>query len=112
MRSELAKRTLNFEPNETQIWLIVEKFLGKRRADNYKELVDDLMKHFKAIGCTMSLKLHMLHAHLDLFKDDLGKFSEEQGERFHQDIMKLEERYRGKKVDENMLGDYMWTINH
>jgi len=102
--------------NETAAWdsfrATVEHFLGKRRAVNYKDLVDDLIKNFQAIGCTMSLKVHMLHAHLDSFKENLGKFSEEQGERFHQEIMELEERYRGKKVDENMLGDYMWNINH
>ncbi|GBP16225.1 hypothetical protein EVAR_93599_1 [Eumeta japonica] len=34
----------------------------------------------------MSLKLHMIYAHLNQFKDNLGAFSEEQEERFHQDV--------------------------
>jgi hypothetical protein len=34
----------------------------------------------------MSLKVHFLNAHLDYFPENLGAVSEEQGERFHQDI--------------------------
>jgi len=37
----------------------------------------------------MNVKLHFLDAHLDKFPENLGDFSEEQGERFHQDIRKL-----------------------
>ncbi|GBP54406.1 hypothetical protein EVAR_29482_1 [Eumeta japonica] len=50
----------------------------------------------------MSLKVHMLHAHLDKFKDNLGAYSEEQGERFHQDVMNFEKRYQGQ-YNENMM---------
>ena len=41
----------------------------------------------------MSIKVHCLHSHLDRFPENLGDFSEEQGERFHQDIKVMEERY-------------------
>ena len=34
----------------------------------------------------MSLKMHFLHSHLDFFPSNLGEVSDEQGERFHQDI--------------------------
>ncbi|KAF2889653.1 hypothetical protein ILUMI_16520 [Ignelater luminosus] len=44
----------------------------------------------------MSHKLHMLHSHLDEFKDNMGVHSEEQGERFHQDVMDFERRYQGQ----------------
>ena len=37
----------------------------------------------------MNLKLHFLDSHLDEFRQNLGDFSEEQGERFHQDLMNL-----------------------
>ena len=30
----------------------------------------------------MSLKIHMLHSHLDFFPDNCGMFSDEYGERF------------------------------
>jgi len=34
----------------------------------------------------MSVKVHYLHSHLDRFPENLGDLSEEQRERFHQDI--------------------------
>jgi len=34
----------------------------------------------------MSVKVHFLHSHLDYFPENLGAMSEEQGERFHQDL--------------------------
>jgi len=36
----------------------------------------------------MSLKLHFLYSHLDFFQENLGAFSEEHGEIFHQAISK------------------------
>ena len=44
----------------------------------------------------MSIKVHYLHNHLDHFPKNLGDLSEEQGERFHQDIRVMEERYQGR----------------
>lgn len=43
----------------------------------------------------MSYKLHFLHAHLNDFSENLGAVSEEQGERFHQDIKEMDRRYQG-----------------
>jgi hypothetical protein len=42
----------------------------------------------------MSLKLHFLFLHLDQFPENLGAVSEEQGERFHQDIKEMERWYQ------------------
>lgn len=39
----------------------------------------------------MSVKVHYMHSHLDLFPENLGDISEEHGERFHQDIKVMEE---------------------
>jgi len=44
----------------------------------------------------MSLKIHFLHSHLDFFPERSGAVSDENGERFHQDISSVEKRYRGK----------------
>ena len=44
----------------------------------------------------MSIKLDYLFCHLDYFPENLGEVGEEQGERFHQDIRTMEERYRGR----------------
>ena len=41
----------------------------------------------------MSLKIHFLHSHWDFFPPNLGAVSDEQGERFHQDIATIEKRY-------------------
>ena len=88
---------------------VVRGFLGNHRAENYQELVRDLIKTYGAMGCRMSLKLHMLDAHLDKFKDNMGAYSEEQGERFHQDVKEIERRYQGH-CNENMMGDYIWGL--
>lgn len=38
------------------------------------------------MGCRRSLKVHASEGHLDRFKEDVGLQSEEQAERFYQDI--------------------------
>ena len=43
----------------------------------------------------MSIKVHFLHSHLNRFPENLGDVSDEQGERLHQDIKVMEERYQG-----------------
>lgn len=85
---------------------VVRGFLGNNRAENYVELINDMILNFQNIGCRMSLKVHMLHAHLNNFKDNMGAYSEEQGERFHQDMMEFEKRYQGQYT-ESMMGDYI-----
>jgi len=60
---------------------VANGFLGKHKAENYRELVDGLVDVYQKMECRMSLKVHVLHAHLDEFKDNLGDYSEEQGER-------------------------------
>ncbi|PNF15056.1 hypothetical protein B7P43_G16761, partial [Cryptotermes secundus] len=64
---------------------------------------------YKAQGCKMSLKVHFLHSHVDYFPENLGAYSEEQGERFHQDVRDIERRYQGR-WNANMLADYCWMI--
>ncbi|XP_055542731.1 uncharacterized protein LOC129728320 [Wyeomyia smithii] len=41
------------------------------------------------MNCRVSLKLHILKTHLDKFKDIIGTYSEEHGERFHPDMLGL-----------------------
>ena len=57
----------------------------------------------------MSIKMHFLFSHLDQFPPNLGDVSDEQGERFHQDIYTMEVRYQGR-WDINMLSDYCWSL--
>ena len=78
---------------EVQAWsaftLVVKNFLGNHKAGNYSELVANMLSAFQQLGCRMSIKVHYLHSHLDRFPEN-----REQGERFHQDLKTMEERYR------------------
>ena len=95
---------------EKDAWIcfaaVVQGFLGNNKEDNYAELVANLVNSYGNMGCRMSMKVHMLDAHLDEFKENLGAYSEEHGERFHQDIKDFESRYQGQ-YNENMMGDYI-----
>ena len=75
---------------------ICKDFLGNHKAANYQDVVEDLLTSYKAMGCNMSLKIHLLVSHLDFFPENLGEFSDEHGERFHQDILAMDKRYQGK----------------
>ena len=70
-----------------------EQIFWNTKSSNYKELVKNLLCAFKKLGFNMSVKIHFLHTHLDYFPENLGAMSEEQGERFHQDIKTMEKRY-------------------
>ncbi|UYV73884.1 hypothetical protein LAZ67_11001261 [Cordylochernes scorpioides] len=49
-------------------------------------------------------------SHLDKFPDNLGAYSDEQGERFHQDMDVMEKRYQGV-WDCHMMADYCWNLS-
>ena len=61
---------------EARAWVaftnVVQGFLGNKKDDNYKEIVDELLLSLQGLGCRMSIKLHYLHSHLDKFPDNLG----------------------------------------
>jgi len=61
------------------------------------------------MGWNMSLKIHFLESHFDIFPENLGEVSDEHGERFQQDIMAMEKRYQGRWTS-SMLADYCWTL--
>ncbi|UYV78673.1 hypothetical protein LAZ67_16002341 [Cordylochernes scorpioides] len=78
---------------------VCKNFLGSVKVENYRDIFNDLLIFYKALGCNMSLKIHFLHSHLDFFPDNLGAVSDEHGERFHQDISSMEKRYQEKGSD-------------
>jgi hypothetical protein len=80
-------------------------FLGNYKAENYNEIVSDLLTAYKAMGYNMSLNVHFLDSHLDFLPENLGAVSDEHGERFHPDIYNMEKRYQGK-WSLSMLADY------
>ena len=75
---------------------VVKFFLGKTKAPNYKEFVKTLLTSLHQLSANMSIKLHFLHSHLSRFPENLGDLSDEQGERFHQEISNMEVRYQGR----------------
>ena len=83
--------------NEVELaaWLssveVVKNFLRNYRADNYKEIVNNMLRNFRILGINMRIKVHFLHSHLDRFPENLADVSDEQGERFHQDIKTMED---------------------
>ncbi|GBN77142.1 hypothetical protein AVEN_99232-1 [Araneus ventricosus] len=68
-----------------------------------------MIKNFKILGCSMSLKVHFLDSHLVYFPENLGAVSEEQGKTFHQDIKEMKRRYQGK-WNAIMIADYCWML--
>jgi hypothetical protein len=81
---------------EKYAWLTFEaaclNFLGNVKAENYKELVEDLLNAQQTVGCNLSLKIHFLRSHLHFFPPHLSTVSYEHGESFHQDISTMEKR--------------------
>ncbi|GBM96609.1 hypothetical protein AVEN_229800-1 [Araneus ventricosus] len=101
------------ETNVRKAWesfkLVITSFVGNK---NYKSIVEEMIKNFKILGCSMSLKVHFLDSRLDYFPENLGAVSEEQGESFHlvvQDIKEMERRYQGK-WNLRMIADHCWML--
>lgn len=88
---------------------VVYNFLGNNRPLNFRQIVRKFFTDFKKINARMSIKMHFLHAHLDNFVLNCGAYSEQHGERFHQDILNMEKRYAGKN-HVSMLSDHCWFL--
>ena len=89
---------------------VIKFFLGKTKAPNFEELAETLLSNLHLPDAIkMSIKLHFLHSHLACFPENLWDVSDEQGERFHQDISDMEVRYQGR-WDAAMLADCCWSI--
>ena len=69
---------------------IVNNFLGKYKAENFVEIVENLLQDYQRLGRRISLKLHFLQAHLDIFPPNLGAVSDEHEQLFHQDNALIE----------------------
>ncbi|UYV67847.1 hypothetical protein LAZ67_5002219 [Cordylochernes scorpioides] len=96
--SRLKQRNLFINRCEND-WLalidVVKHFLGNNKSPNYARIVEDMTSKFHKLECISNLKFHFMDSHVNLFPDNLGAESEKQGERFHQDIKIIEQRYNG-----------------
>ena len=88
---------------------MVRNFLGNNKAVNYKELIEKMFKCYHEIGANVSIKVHFRDSHLDKFPDNCGDFSDEQGERSHQDLNIMENRHQ-ERWDKRMMADYFYSI--
>lgn len=83
--------------NILQTWraikAVINGVLGKTRTSDYEFRVKNMLFWFQKIKVRMSLKIHLLHAHLDNLKNQSPTESEEQGERWHQIALPFETRY-------------------
>lgn len=93
----------------TALEKVCTKFLGNERAPDYKHLINEMMASYQDLCINITIKMHTLICHLDLFKESCGAFSDEQGERFHQDLKTNEEDYAGKDMTKG-LGRYCWKL--
>jgi len=88
---------------------VVKGLLGNRRAQNYEELVNNLLQSYQKLGCNVSEKIHFLYSHLDFFPENCGAVSDEHTECFDQHISSMEKRYQAKQ-NCAMFADYCWTL--
>lgn len=86
---------------------VMQNFLGNKKADNYQEIVEELLLSLQGLGYRMRIKVHYLNSHLGEFPENLGDMSEEHGKCFHEDTV-VEECYQGR-WDSNTT-DYCWSL--
>ena len=89
--------------------LVTQNFLINRKAENYQELVEDMLSKFKDLGMKMRIKFHYLFNHLDRLPAKPGDLSEEHREMFHQDIKVMEEKFQGG-WDAHKMADNCWSL--
>ena len=83
--------------------------LGTVKSPVWKKEVSRMVDSFQKLKCSMSLTLHFMDSHVEYLSEHFEDCSEEQGERFHQDIKVMEQRYQGR-WDENMMADDCWML--
>ena len=88
---------------------VVMNFLGNTKVENYEDLVADMLVAFSNLGYYMSIKIHYLYSHMDRFPENLGTLSDEQVERFHQDLREMKTRYKGR-LNMVMMADNCWNL--
>ncbi|GBM38649.1 hypothetical protein AVEN_37448-1 [Araneus ventricosus] len=98
---------------EKQVWeafyQVSTNFLGNDKAENYKDLFEDILAIFEDFSCNMSLKIHFLDSRFNSFPDNCGQVSDEHGERFHQDIANIEKRFSKSQLQSKLrLANYLF----
>ena len=82
--------------------------VGNTRVANYKACIKRLLRTY-GVQNVAENSLSPFTPQLFPSNLGLGAVSDEHGERFHQDIMKMEANYRGK-WSPSMMGDFSWML--
>jgi len=103
-----------FSGSDNAAWeafnVVVDIFVGKHKAPNYKTLVENMHKTFRNMGCNMTLKLHFLLSHLvPLPQSNRSDICDAHTERLHQDISTMEKWYQ-ESWRPIMLANYCWQL--
>ena len=72
-------------------------------------LYREIVKVLQGYGVPNVTQYSFLHFHLNFFPPNLAAVSDEHGERFHQDITKMESNYQGK-WNPGMMEDFRWML--
>ena len=80
-------------------------FLENRLSEDNAQVVNDLLCDYHDRGCDMLLEFQMLCSRWDFFAENFGDVSDEHGKRFHQKILVMKKRFKGK-WNSGMLADY------
>lgn len=88
---------------------VCNKFLGNKKDSDSEILIQNMMNAYEILNISITIKMHTLICHLQLFRENCGRFSDQQGERFHQDIKGIEKDYGGKDMSQG-LGRYCWSL--
>ncbi|KAF7268857.1 hypothetical protein GWI33_018054 [Rhynchophorus ferrugineus] len=85
MTDEVFESKLN--KAEKRGWMafmkVCHNFLGNTKSDYYRQIIKELLSAYKAFRCNMSLEIHFLNSHLDLFPENLGAALDEYGEIYY-----------------------------
>lgn len=80
-------------------------FQCNKKSDDHVELVESMLSNLQEIECNISIKIYLLHSHLGRLAQNRGDFSEEQWEKFHEDIRTMEEKV-GLTFDGRLLLEF------
>lgn len=105
----------HLEEHQKKVWLqfsaVVNGFLGKKRDENYVELIQELKKSMKENRIKCTPKVHILLCHYNQFAESNSDFSEEAGEKFHHEMYAQMEKFKVSNKNLNrVLADYFWRL--
>lgn len=82
----------------------VYRFLENNKDPLYKTVIQRMLAAYEAQECKMSFKVHFLQFHIEHFPENLITYSENQAERFQQDVSYIERGYQ-ERWNANKLAD-------